>query len=80
MITLLTFVTQREYNRDMSNKQETQWLRTITMTEPEDAVLVSMARYCGEVGLPDDINESDFDSHVDKICEPSPFDYAPYGK
>ena len=80
MITFATFVTLREYNRDMSNKQETQWLRTITMTEPEEAVLVSMAKYFVDMGLPDDVNESDFDSLVDKICEPSPFDYKPYGK
>ena len=80
MITFATFVTLREYNRDMSNKQETQWLRTITMTEPEEAVLVSMARYFVDMGLPDDVNEADFDTLVDKICEPSPFDYQPYGK
>ena len=61
MITFATFVTLREYNRDMSNKQETQWLRTITMTEPEEAVLVSMAKYFVDMGLPDDVNESDFD-------------------
>ena len=59
----------------MSNKQETQWLRTITMTEPEETVLVSIARYFVDMGLPDDINEADFDTLVDKICEPSPFDY-----
>ena len=47
------------------------------MTEPEEAVLVSMARYFVDMGLPDDINESDFDSLVEKICEPSPFDYEP---
>ena len=57
MITFATFVTLREYNRDMSNKQETQWLRTITMTEPEEAVLVSMAKYFVDMGLPDDVNE-----------------------
>ena len=47
------------------------------MTEPEEAVLVSMARYFVDMGLPADINESDFDSLVEKICEPSPFDYEP---
>ena len=60
----------------MENK-DNQWLRSITMTEPEEAVLVSMARYFVDMGLPDDINESDFDSLVEKICEPSPFDYEP---
>ncbi len=50
------------------------------MTEPEEAVLVSMARYFVDMGLPDDVNEADFDTLVDKICEPSPFDYQPYGK
>ena len=46
------------------------------MTEAEDAVLVSIARYFVEMGLPEDINETDFDTLVDKICEPSPFDYS----
>ena len=76
MITLSHYVTQREYNRDMTNKTSAEWTRTLTMTEAEEAVLVSIARYFVEMGLPEDINETDFDTLVDKICEPSPFDYS----
>tara|TARA_B100001113_G_C21027028_1_gene586234 strand:+ start:312 stop:548 length:237 start_codon:yes stop_codon:yes gene_type:complete len=75
MITLYPYVIQREYNRDMK-KSNPEWTRTLTMTEPEEAVLVSIARYFVEMGLPEDINETDFDTLVDKICEPSPFDYS----
>ena len=59
------------------NKSNTkpEWIRTLTLTEPEETVLVSIARYFVDMGLPDDINEADFDTLVDKICEPSPFDY-----
>lgn len=60
----------------MTNKTSAEWTRTLTMTEPEEAVLVSIARYFVEMGLPEDINETDFDTLVDKICEPSPFDYS----
>ena len=76
MITLYPYVIQREYNRDMTNKTSAEWTRTLTMTEAEEAVLVSIARYFVEMGLPEDINETDFDTLVDKICEPSPFDYS----
>ena len=60
----------------MTNKTSAEWTRTLTMTEAEEAVLVSIARYFVEMGLPEDINETDFDTLVDKICEPSPFDYS----
>lgn len=77
MITLSHYVIQREYNRDMTIKTSNpEWTRTLTMTEAEEAVLVSIARYFVEMGLPEDINETDFDTLVDKICEPSPFDYS----
>jgi len=64
------------YNKGMTTKQNPEWIRTLNITEAEEAVLVSIARYFVDMGLPDDIDESDFDTLVEKICEPSPFDYA----
>ena len=55
----------------------TQWERTLTMTEPEESVLVEMARFFIEQGWINDESENDFDSLIEKICEPAPWDYDP---
>ena len=47
------------------------------MTEPEEAVLVKMATYFMDMGWIDDASETAFDSLVEKICEPAPWDYDP---
>jgi len=52
------------------------WERTLTMSEPEEAVLVKMATYFIDMGWIDDDSEAAFDSLVDKICEPAPWDYS----
>jgi len=52
------------------------WERTLTMSEPEEAVLVKMATYFIDMGWVDDDSEAAFDSLVDKICEPAPWDYS----
>ena len=52
------------------------WERTLTMSEPEEAVLVKMATYFIDMGWVDDSSEDAFDSLVDKICEPAPWDYS----
>ena len=52
------------------------WERTLTMSEPEEAVLVKMATYFMDMGWVDDSSEAAFDSLVDKICEPAPWDYS----
>ena len=81
-VTLLTFVTQREYNRVMKNNNA-QWLRTITMTEPEESVLVEMMQFFNDMGWINDSTQSAYDSLCDKIADPSPFDYEviePNGK
>ena len=52
------------------------WERTLTMSEPEEAVLVKMATYFMDMGWVDDSSEDAFDSLVDKICEPAPWDYS----
>ena len=52
------------------------WERTLTMSEPEEAVLVKMATYFIDMGWVDDSSEDAFESLVDKICEPAPWDYS----
>ena len=52
------------------------WERTLTCTEPEEAVLVQMARYFIDMGWIDHETETAFDSLIEKICEPAPWDYA----
>ena len=54
----------------------TQWERTLTCTEPEEEVLAQMARYFIDMGWIDDETETAFDSLIEKICEPAPWDYA----
>ena len=54
-----------------------QWESTLTMNEGEEAVLVEMARFFIEQGWINDESENDFDSLIEKICEPAPWDYDP---
>ena len=54
-----------------------QWERTLTMNEGEESVLVEMARCFIEQGWINDESENDFDSLIEKICEPAPWDYDP---
>ena len=46
------------------------------MTEPEESVLVEMARFFIEQGWINDESETAFDSLIEKICEPAPWDYS----
>ena len=57
----------------------TQWERTLTCTEPEEEVLVQMARYFIDMGWIDDETAPAFDSLIEKICDPAPWDYDPKG-
>tara|TARA_X000000368_G_scaffold271795_1_gene215486 strand:- start:1029 stop:1241 length:213 start_codon:yes stop_codon:yes gene_type:complete len=50
--------------------------RELNMTEPEESVLVQMASYFLDMGWIDDDTEEAFDSLVEKICEPAPWDYS----
>ena len=58
------------------NNTPTNWLRELNMTEPEESVLVKMATYFLDMGWIDDDSEEAFDSLVEKICEPAPWDYS----
>ena len=58
------------------NSTPTNWLREIRMTEDEESVLVKMGSYFMDMGWIDDDSEEAFDSLIEKICEPAPWDYS----
>ena len=58
------------------NSTPAEFLRELSMTEPEESVLVKMASYFMDMGWIDDDSEQAFDSLVEKICEPAPWDYT----
>ena len=53
------------------------WTRTVEMNEAEETALVTMARFFGDNGWIDDDNQEAFDTLVEKICDPAPWDYDP---
>ena len=53
-----------------------QWERTITMNEGEESALVTMARFFIDNGWIDDDTQADFDTLIEKICEPAPVSYT----
>ena len=59
------------------NNVPAHWNRELNMTEPEEAVLVQMARFFIDNGWIDPETEHDFDTLIEKICEPAPWDYDP---
>ena len=52
-----------------------QTLRSLSITEQEETVLVEMIKFFNDMGLPDDINSTDYDTLTDKICEPAFWGY-----
>jgi len=60
----------------MPRADGTQWERTLTMNEGEESVLVEMAKYFIDMGWINDESEDAFDTLIEKICEPAPWDYA----
>ena len=52
------------------------WERTLVCTEQEEVVLVTMGRFFIDNGWIDDDTQADFDTLIEKICEPAPWDYA----
>ena len=60
----------------MPRSDGTQWERTLTMNEGEESALVTMARFFIDHGWIDDDTQADFDTLIEKICEPAPGDYA----
>ena len=60
-----------------SNSTPVEWNRSLDVTEAEESVLVEMVGYFNDMGWINDDSEDAYDTLVDKICEPSPFDYTP---
>ena len=58
------------------NSTPSEFKRDLTMTAPEESVLVKMATYFIDMGWIDEDSEDAFDSLVEKICEPAPWDYS----
>lgn len=58
------------------NSTPTNWLREISMTEGEESVLVTMGQFFIDNGWIDDDTQADFDTLIEKICEPAPWDYS----
>ena len=52
-----------------------QTLRSLTITEQEETVLVEMIKFINDMALPDDINSTDYDTLTDKICDPAFWEY-----
>ena len=52
-----------------------QTLRSLTITEQEETVLVEMIKFFNDMGLPDDINSTAYDTLCDKVCEPAFWEY-----
>ena len=59
------------------NSTPTNWLRELNMTETEESVLVKMGTFFVDNGWIDDDTQEAFDSLIEKICEPAPWDYSP---
>ena len=57
-------------------KSSVKWERELIMTESEESVLVKMGQFFIENGWVDEETETAFDSLIEKICEPAPWDYA----
>ena len=58
------------------NNVPSQFKRELTMTEDEEMVLVEMGQFFIENGWINEESQDAFDSLIDKICEPAPFDYV----
>tara|TARA_B100001564_G_scaffold90213_1_gene73367 strand:+ start:305 stop:496 length:192 start_codon:yes stop_codon:yes gene_type:complete len=58
------------------NSTPAQWQRELTMTEDEETVLVTMGQFFIDNGWIDDDTQDAFDTLIEKICEPAPWDYS----
>ena len=57
-------------------KSSVKWERELIMTESEESVLVKMGQFFIENGWVDAESENDFDTLIEKICEPAPWYYS----
>ena len=49
--------------------------RTLTITEAEETALVEIIRYFNDMGTPDNVNSTDYETLCEKICEPAFWEY-----
>ena len=61
---------------DTSTDGNVNWERSLTLTEVEEEVLVTMCKYYIENSWIDRETENAFDTLVEKVCEPAPWDYS----
>ena len=61
----------------MTQTKDTEWFRTLVITEVEEEVLVTMAKFFMDNGWIQQETEAGFDTLIEKICEPAPWDYSP---
>ena len=61
----------------MTQAKDTEWFRTLVITEVEEEVLVTMAKFFMDNGWIQQETEAGFDTLIEKICEPAPWDYSP---
>ena len=52
------------------------WTRSLDVTESEESVLVEMVSFFNDMGWINDDTQDAYDTLVDKICDPSPFEYS----
>lgn len=50
-------------------------VRTLTITEAEETALVEIIRYFNDMGLPDNVDSTDYDTLTEKVCEPAFWEY-----
>jgi hypothetical protein len=50
-------------------------MRNIRLTEPQESALADALVMLMDLGVPDHIDEADFDAACEIIFNPSPFDY-----
>ena len=58
-----------------SNNQNDKF-RTLTMTEAEETALVEIIKYFNDMGTPDNVDSTDYDTLSDKVCEPAFWEYS----
>ena len=52
-----------------------QTFRKLTITEAEETALVEIIRYFNDMGTPDNVDPTDYDTLCEKVCEPAFWEY-----
>ena len=60
----------------MTQNKSVEWTRSLDVTESEESVLVEMVSFFNDMGWINEETQDAYDTLVDKICDPSPFDYS----